>query len=165
MAYLPSTVSKLDPVKVRERTEHYIRVNSLRAEIHDVVAKALKPFDGKQPTKRMANAVEKAITEGFTSQKFSVHWCTDYSWYEIRIWNSTTLPWADNYSTTLGYKSDGNFNYQQWMDKTAQYHPASHARKGTLALSTLNERVAIYNDAIEALEQAYAGLNGLVTTS
>lgn len=165
MAYLPTSISKLDPAKVREKTKHYIRINKLRAEIHAVVAEALKPFDGKVPTKRMANAVEKAVTAAFPAEKFHVHWSTEYSWYEIKVWNHDSLQWGDCYSTTLGYKSDGNFKYQSWAEKTAQYHPSTYARNAEHALVHLDQRVEEYNAAIEALEKAYSALSGLVTSN
>lgn len=165
MAYLPASIRKLEPAKVREKTEHYIRINKLRAEIHSVVTDALKPFDGKTPTKRMANAVEKAVTAAFPDAKFHVHWATDYSWYEIKVWNHDSLTWGDCYSTTLGYKHEGAFKYSQWVEKTAQYHPLTYARNAEHALVHLDQRVADYNSAIEALEKAYSALSGLVTSN
>ena len=162
MAYLPSTVSPLDAAKVRERTEHYIRINKLRAQIHDVVAPVLKTFDGKVPSKRMANAVEKAIKAAFPEHNFSVSWVTEYSWYAIRIWNGTTLTWSDHYDTTVVYKSDGPYSHEKWLEKHQQYGYHLHAEKAERALPGLEERVAQYNDALAVLEQAYTNLDNLV---
>ena len=150
---------------VRAKTQKHIADSRAKADIHDVVCAVLKTFDGKDINKRIATAVQKKL-----GKDYSVYWSTEYSWYALSVWNQAKVPYSDRYSINVGYLADGKtFNYDHWFSKHAASYGMNTLReradKSEAALRMLDQKVAAYNAAMEAADQAYANMEGLATWS
>ena len=151
-----------DAAQVREKTERVLATLYRDDAINDEVADALQSFDGKKPSKRMANAVEKRLGEGYR-----VYWNTDFSWHEIVVWKDGT-PYDERYRVVVMYLSEGaTFNYEQWNAKhnhqAGEYSYTKKIKAIEAKLPQTRELVAKYNEAMQAAREAYAAMNGLAT--
>ena len=165
---------KYDADVVREKTLNYIADMRLKAQIHAVVCEVLKTFDGKVINKRMATAVEVALV-GKGLSNLSVHWKTDFSWNSIKVWGTQTLPYTGGYDLMVndhsdhGPKEDGRFDYEHWRVRYGSAYGndkcAERANESEAGLRTLKQRVAAYNDAVDAVAHAKTQLQGLATWS
>jgi len=157
---------KLDPAVVRKNTEEYIKTARARAAILVILHEVLTGFEGKAINKRIATALQKKL-----GAAYSVYWKTEYSWASVEVWNPEVgLDWSNRLSVMIAYDSDrgaagdGKFNYDYWVAKygDARTGYAELAHQSELALRTLEQRVAAYNQAFEQLEAANAQLGGLL---
>lgn len=164
----------LDISEVRAKTEERIALLHAKAAVHTIVCAVLQKYQGKLINKRLANAVEAQLGEGF-----SVYWKTEYSWNAIRVWNTSTnttaavIPYSDAYDVMINYHSDAypggdnRFDYAHWLEKYGNSHGngnyAKWAYESEKALRHVEELVINYNKATEAAEKAWGALEGLAT--
>lgn len=168
---------KLDPAKVRAQTLKYVADMRLKAQVHNLVCEVLKTFEGKVVNKRMATAVEKALEQQMDpALNLSAMWRVDFSWNSIKVWGGPdTLPYTGGYDQMINYHNDkgrdgdGRFHYDYWLEKYGNKYGhgklLDYATEAESALRLLDQKVAAYNDAVDAVEKAKEALSGLATWS
>jgi len=68
--------------------------------IHDELLKVLRKHDGKKPTKRIANDLQKE------HPSWTVVWSTDYGMYVVKVWGGNSgLDYKNMYSGLVAYRS------------------------------------------------------------
>jgi hypothetical protein len=136
-----------------------------RLGVMNQICEALKPFNGKEVTKRLATTVEKRLGENYAVFYDS----KSYGWHELSVWARTGLdadyvPYKDRISANLGYKSSnchpvGAYNHSWFMSQHMGY--LNHAKK----LESLVDNIELLRkqaQQVQALEMMVARLEDTI---
>ncbi len=137
-----------------EAIEKIIRDNQAREEqgiiFHNEVTEVLKKFDGKKPTKHIANEFQKLHPE------LTVNWRVEYGMYHLEFWgDSIGRNYQDRYSMLIGYDTHPIVDLDKWQEYDACYGNAAikrnQERDGLLSdqawLGNITEAINEFNKA------------------
>lgn len=123
-------------------------------EIYNVVLEVLKPFDGKQISKRIATAIQKALPKNTVYYSAKEH-----SWVEVSIWGND-LPYDNAVRINLGYGAE--LVLEKVIESNLRYGLHAQRIENIAALrDTVPARVAKYNAAVEAYDKALLEMKDL----
>lgn len=149
-----SKITKLNLADVLAEVESHQKDQLLSVKLYRIVEAAVKPFDGKEISKRIANAIAKALPE------YTVSYEPQYNLYQVKVWGNG-IEYDKRLSFFLGYatypyfcfstteKNKNNFvesNACHWLDEER------HARleKNKANIPGWVER---WNAAVDSLEE------------
>ena len=157
---------RFDAAEVRRRTEEHLEHLRMHAMIHETVLVALKAFEGKVITKRLATEIGKLMGDGW-----HVQWRPEFSWVEVSVYGYG-LEWKDKYAQIIAYDNDAypngerRFEFEHWQKRYARAaNYAERIAESEAVLPKVEQLVAAYNAAQRSVEGAYEDLRGLATWS
>lgn len=156
-------IKKIDSQEARECVMQAIKNYQHRLDVTMIVLDALRPYDGKPYSRRMATAVEKALKAGMpaSSRGWSVEWGKNDSAYHLLIWGNG-IHLKNRLALLLGYPGptknveDHTFDYARYLEEYAPPYTrmSEHIYDMQDKLSSLDELVLQWNSAVDALQQA-----------
>lgn len=142
------------------RLDATVAINAHKHRVMVAMLDALRPFEGKQITKRLATAVQKALPE------YTVYYDAEYSWIKLKIWGNG-LEYNSNVDVILTYTGTGNdgiYHHENMVrvpdsnDYKVRMGYAYPYLRLALDLTALRPElpvlVARYNSALAALDMA-----------
>jgi len=151
-------IEKVQVEFYRKKLQRRLELYTKQLRLWKVVVEALKPFDGKKITKRMATAVEKELNK--TGEEFNwVYYSTEYGMYHIKI--SFKLCEEDRQqeqvSVLLGHHHRENiepFDYELYVvDKNGCYsNLQKYIDSGQGAFDKLDDWTKCYNKIADDYE-------------
>lgn len=145
------TLKKIDPKAARAEVEEYIATAQVKLDLALEVLRVLEAYEGKQITKRLATAVEKALPDRV------VHYSTDFGMYHIKIWGDG-LKYGEGVDMLIGYNKYGT-NPTFSIEKAREYNRCFTLNKERIKalkarLHILEPAAELYNRRLEQLEEA-----------
>lgn len=157
---------KFDADTVRRRTEEHLEQMRMHAMIHETVVAALKAFEGKVITKRLATGISKLM-----GADWRVSWRHEFSWIEVVIYGRG-LAYEHAYKQLIAYDNDAypngerRFEFEYWQKRYARAaNYAERIAESEAVLPKVEQLVTAYNAAQRSVEEAYENLRGLATWS
>lgn len=155
---------KFDADTVRRRTEEHLEQLRMHAMIHETVLAALKAFEGKVVTKRLATEIGKLMGDGW-----HVQWRHEFSWVEVSVYGHG-LEWKDKYAQIIAYDSDAypngerRFEFEYWQKRYARAsNYAERIAESEAVLPKVEQLVSAYNAATALVDATYENMKGLAT--
>lgn len=101
---------------------------------HREVTEVLKKFNGKKPTKHIANDFQKLHPD------YAVNWRVEYGMFHLEFWGgSTGRNYQDRYSMLIGYDTNPIVDVDKFQEFNASYGYAAEKRN--------QEREQLLNDS------------------
>ena len=109
-------LEKVHISKVREAVTTHLDELKRQLEVTNAALEVIKTFEGKQITKRIGTAVQKALPD------FTVYYGKPYGWYEVKIWGNG-IEFGSGVSLLLAYreKSGTNLDFEEVLEKNRRY--------------------------------------------
>jgi hypothetical protein len=159
------SIKKVTPEQIIDFIKSQITAEQQGIFLHNEIAKALKPFEGKQVSKRIATALQK-MHPGWT-----VFYDTDYGMFHLCIWGGDTdIKYDQRFRALIGYESEPIVSIGKTSDSRGfEYFDCCH---GSAAIERNSLRHAIIDnpakvqsivDAINNYGDALATLENTIT--
>ena len=114
---------KVDPVKVKEKTEERIEKKRESLVLIDLVFKACEKHEGKKITKRIASDLGKLPG----MENYTVYYRHEFGMFHIIIWGKG-LKYDERFSALIGYDSEGSILSMEKVREYNQCHTLNAGR-------------------------------------
>lgn len=155
---------KFDAATVRRRTEEHLEQMRMHAMIHETVMAALKAFEGKVITKRLATEIGRLM-----GADWHVIYRHEFSWTEVKIYGAA-LEYKKAYTQLIAYDNDAypngerRFEFEYWQKRYARaVDYAERIAESEAVLPKVEQLVSAYNAATALVDATYENMRGLAT--
>jgi hypothetical protein len=158
------TVKHVTAQQIREYLQSQIDQENKGLYLHNEIVKALKPFEGKPISKRIATALQKLHPD------WTVFYDTNYGMFHLVIWGGDTgLICGNSFRALIGYERECIVSVDKSKDSRGFEefdccHGSAAIERNALRQSTLDspDKIADITQAINDYSDALANLEKMI---